>query len=87
MALRDPVRRVLLKFLGEPILLYQFRSAPFSDWRLAGAGFLRDSCTEIFEERTISANRGRWFFPGFSARIVVPYLKRSFGHGLETISK
>jgi Peptidase C39 family len=66
-----------LKFLGEPVWLYEFRSVPFSELSAGGAGFLagllhgKFSTNERF--RKIA---GRWFFPVILALgLIVPYLK------------
>jgi len=66
-----------LKILGEPILLYQFRSLPFSELSAGGAGFIAG----LFHGKFSAKERfrkiaGRWFFPialGFG--LLVPYLK------------
>jgi peptidase C39-like protein len=66
-----------LKCLGEPILLYQFRSAPFSELTAGAAGFL----TGLLHGKFLNNERfrriaGRGFFVGVLALgLPVPYFK------------
>ena len=66
-----------LKFLGEPIWLYQFRSAPFSELSAGGARFIAGLLHGKFSaNERFSRVAGRWFFPGILAiGLLVPYLK------------
>ncbi len=66
-----------LKFLGEPIWLYQFRSVPFSELTAGGAGFFAGLLHGKFsQDERFRRVAGRWFFPGILALgLLVPYLK------------
>jgi hypothetical protein len=66
-----------LKFFGEPIWFYEFRSAPFTELSASGAGFIAG----LLHGRFSTGDRfrriaGRWFFPGIlGIGLLVPYLK------------
>lgn len=66
-----------LKFLGEPIWLYQFRSVPYSELTAGAAGFLTGLLHGKFSGGTrFRRIAGRWFFPVILALgLLAPYLK------------
>ena len=66
-----------LKILGVPILLYQFRSIPFSELTAGGAGFLAGLLHGKFSRNErFRRVAGRGVFPGILALgLLVPYLK------------
>jgi hypothetical protein len=66
-----------LKFLGEPIWLYQFRSVPFSEVSAGAGGFIAGCLHAKFSaDERFRRIAGRWFFSGVLALgLLVPYLK------------
>ena len=66
-----------LKFMGEPIWFYQFRSVPFSEVSAGGAGFIAG----LFHSKFAARERfrriaGPWFFPiSLTLGLLVPCLK------------
>jgi hypothetical protein len=66
-----------LKFLGEPVWLYQFRSLPGSELVASGAGFIAGLLHGKFSAgKGFKKVAGYWFFPGLLAiGLLLPYLK------------
>ena len=66
-----------LKFLGEPVWLYQFRSVPGSELTAGSAGFIAGLLHGKFSAgKRFRKVAGYSFFPGLLAiGLVVPYLK------------
>jgi hypothetical protein len=66
-----------LKFLGEPIWLYQFRSMPYTELTAGGAGFMGGVLHEKFSrDERFRRIAGQWFFPVILALgLLVPFLK------------
>jgi hypothetical protein len=66
-----------LKFLGDPIWLYEFRSVPFSELSAGGAGLFAGLLHGKYSANgRFQRVAGRWFFPVILALgLIVPYLK------------
>lgn len=66
-----------LRIFVEPVWLYQFRSAPFTELSAGGAGFLPGLLHGRFSaDKQFRRIAGGWFFPGILAiGLFVPYLK------------
>jgi hypothetical protein len=66
-----------LKFFGEPVWFYEFRSLPLSELSAGGAGFFAGLLHGRFERNErFRKIAGRWFFPiALAIGLLVPYLK------------
>ena len=66
-----------LRFLGEPVWLYQFRTAPGTELTAGGAGLIAGLLHGKFSAgKQFKKVAGYWFFPGLLViGLMVPYLK------------